>query len=170
MNTELNVYGAKDRDPDIKQVAAIYVRLDSKTEINNDVIEAVRNKLNTPGIFTTTYMSGSDEVQVNGKVIRYNYTVGNDVTLTNKNRVQFVLGMSASSFNGGANSKILAFGAIDYQDQGKTNWIYSDNCAVFDGNVITTQTPGSYKTPNASTAASADVSNVVVVPEFPEND
>lgn len=131
LNTQLNVYGKKviDSDPKITQTAAIYIQLDQNTTITEDVINAVKNQLKdtfTSGNFTT---SGS--VVVNGKVYRYDRAVGKETTLSSKNRVQFVMPLKAASYNGGAFSKMLVFGGIYYNDG--TGWVYSDNCAVYDG-------------------------------------
>lgn len=69
------------------------------------------------------------------KVISYNYNTSWEDTsdssaavLTNKNRLQFALPMKAEYYEGGSNSAIIAYAAINYSGKG---WILSDNCVPY---------------------------------------
>lgn len=151
-NTQLNVYGCKDSDPNIQNVAAVYVRLPAKDSNGNAITWSKENldKLNLDGIkndiktnldssnASSTYTVNITNVVTNGsaKVIYYSYkvtqsdTISSDqVKLTNKNRVQFTLQMKSDLCKvGGSNSAVLAFAAIKYgENDSNAVWTVSDN-------------------------------------------
>lgn len=163
-NTELNVYNAIDSDPNIKQVSAIYVRLPAQVtvsgatraftaaDLTSEIVNSIRIELNTQ-IYTNemlnrdfsndTVMKIVDVTKLaldkDGKIISYSLTVNDDTDhsakLTNKNRTQFVMPMAAVYYEGGANCAILAYAAINYDQDGDYDtagaetdeWILSDN-------------------------------------------
>lgn len=151
-NTQLNVYGCPDSDPNIQNVAAVYVRLPAKDSNGNTITwsEDNLNKLNLDEIKThikssldsssksSTYTVNITNVVTDGsaKVIYYSYkvtqsdTISSDqVKLTNKNRVQFTLQMKSELCKaGGSNSAVLAFAAIKYgENDSNAVWTVSDN-------------------------------------------
>ena len=56
---------------------------------------------------------------------KYQYMVGTGASLTEKNRVQFVLNLTESQVNGNY-ANVLAFTAFKTNDN--NNWVISDNC------------------------------------------
>lgn len=145
-NTQLNVYGCNDSDENIKDVAAIYIQLPTDVEWNennlskidfNSIRAEIQKTLteNNSHKGTCVVDIGGVETDHSGNVIYYTYDVvwnknpdyfeSYEVTLSNKNRVQFTLTMKAELCGeGGSNSAILAFAAINYDGIG---WIVSDN-------------------------------------------
>ena len=103
----------------------------------------------------------------NGKFISYTYNVGASedpyVVLTNKNRTQFVLPMTASLYEGGSNCAVLSFAAINYDVDTDYNtngietdeWKLSDNCIKFIY----------YKTASDVPAASITVKDITTDPQ-----
>lgn len=117
-NTMLNIYNYDNAN--ITDVAVIYVKLDSgETDYN---VSDIRNEL---AVF------GSGSITVNGKTAPYfsrTYsTSGNDaVTLTNKNRLQFILTLTEDQKKD-SYSNVLAFTAFKSGEK----WTISDNCAAY---------------------------------------
>lgn len=149
LNTVMNVYNCPDDDPNIKNVAVIYI-LDP-----NNYIQSYINENNTTAlsnIRTNVYnlikANGSKAqfsgvtIQIDGKndnkALGLTYTASKDL-LTNKNRVQFTTDFKQSAL---ATQKVIyTFSAMNYYNESatekdKTDWIVSDNCIkyIFDEN------------------------------------
>ena len=144
LNTVMNVYNCPDYDPNIKNVAVIYI-LDP-----NNYIQSYINENNTTAlsnIRTNVYnlikANGSKSqfsgvtIQIDGKndnkALGLTYTASKDL-LTNKNRVQFTTDFKQSAL---ASQKIIyTFSAMNYYkesatEESKTDWIVSDNCIKY---------------------------------------
>lgn len=144
LNTVMNVYNCPDDDPNIKNVAVIYI-LDP-----NNYIQSYINENNTTAlsnIRTNVYnlikANGSKAqfsgvtIQIDGKndnkALGLTYTASKDL-LTNKNRVQFTTDFKQSAL---ASQKIIyTFSAMNYYkesatEESKTDWIVSDNCIKY---------------------------------------
>lgn len=151
LNTQLNVYyNGKhiDNDSNIKQVSVIYVNLND-SEVGDDAAiatagAAARSWINTNSNFLTQATNPA-KVRKSGKVELYtgdtdkhvvimdtyqntNPASGNlQITLTSKNRIQFVLPMTSELYNG-TYSNLIAFVAIQYDDgTNPSEWLVSDN-------------------------------------------
>lgn len=144
LNTVMNVYNCPDDDPNIKNVAVIYI-LDP-----NNYIQSYINENNTTAlsnIRTNVYnlikANGSKAqfsgvtIQIDGKndnkALGLTYTASKDL-LTNKNRVQFTTDFKQSAL---ATQKVIyTFSAMNYSKESATDWIVSDNCIkyIFDAN------------------------------------
>lgn len=144
LNTVMNVFNCPDDDPNIKNVAVIYI-LDP-----NNYIQSYINENNTTAlsnIRTNVYnlikANGSKAqfsgvtIQIDGKndnkALGLTYTASKDL-LTNKNRVQFTTDFKQSAL---ASQKIIyTFSAMNYYkesatEESKTDWIVSDNCIKY---------------------------------------
>lgn len=149
LNTVMNVYNCPDDDPNIKNVAVIYI-LDP-----NNYIQSYINENNTTAlknIRTSVYnliKANGSKAQFSGVTIKIDgtndnkalgltYTASKDL-LTNKNRVQFTTDFKQSAL---ASQKIIyTFSAMNYYkesatEESTTDWIVSDNCIkyIFDAN------------------------------------
>lgn len=144
LNTVMNVYNCPDDDPNIKNVAVIYI-LDP-----NNYIQSYINENNTTAlknIRTSVYnliKANGSKAQFSGVTIKIDgtndnkalgltYTASKDL-LTNKNRVQFTTDFKQSAL---ASQKIIyTFSAMNYYkesatEESKTDWIVSDNCIKY---------------------------------------
>lgn len=125
-NTLLNIFNCSENDKNITDVGVIYVSLDSDVDYQNIDVNTINTQL------TEVIGSGNNsaEITVNGSnamAYIFKYTT-KQVSLTNKNRVQFVLTLNASEVSaGGANCNLLAFAAFKYNG----NWVISDNCVAY---------------------------------------
>lgn len=149
LNTVMNVYNCPDDDPNIKNVAVIYILdpnnfiqdyidKDNKTALKNirknvyDLIKANGSKAQFSGV--TIKIDGTND----NKALGLTYTASKEL-LTNKNRVQFTTDFKQSAL---ADQKIIyTFSAMNYYnesatEESKTDWIVSDNCIkyIFDAN------------------------------------
>lgn len=149
LNTVMNVYNCPDDDPNIKNVAVIYIldpnnyiqgyiNKDNKTALKNirdkvyDLIKANGSKAQFSGV--TIKIDGTND----NKALGLTYTASKEL-LTNKNRVQFTTDFKQSAL---ADQKIIyTFSAMNYYnesatEESKTDWIVSDNCIkyIFDAN------------------------------------
>lgn len=144
LNTVMNVYNCPDDDPNIKNVAVIYI-LDP-----NNYIQSYINENNTTAlsnIRTNVYnlikANGSKAqfsgvtIQIDGKndnkALGLTYTASKEL-LTNKNRVQFTTDFKQSAL--AAQKIIYTFSAMNYYkesatEESKTDWIVSDNCIKY---------------------------------------
>lgn len=144
LNTVMNVYNCPDDDPNIKNVAVIYI-LDPNNFIqnyidNNDttalsnirgkVLELIKengSKAQFSGV--TIKIDGTND----NKALGLTYTASKDL-LTNKNRVQFTTDFKQSAL--AAQKIIYTFSAMNYYkesatEESKTDWIVSDNCIKY---------------------------------------
>ena len=150
LNTVMNVYNCPDDDPNIKNVAVIYIldpnnyiqdyiNKDNTTALENirknvyDLIKANSSKAQFSGV--TIKIDGTND----NKALGLTYTASKDL-LTNKNRVQFTTDFKQSAL--AAQKFIYTFSAMNYYkesatEESKTDWIVSDNCIkyIFDVNV-----------------------------------
>lgn len=144
LNTVMNVYNCPDDDPNIKNVAVIYIldpnnyiqdyiNKDNKTALEN-IRKNVYNLIKENG--SKAQFSGVT-IKINGtndnKALGLTYTASKDL-LTNKNRVQFTTDFKQSAL---ADQKIIyTFSAMNYSKESATDWIVSDNCIkyIFDAN------------------------------------
>lgn len=149
LNTVMNVYNCPDDDPNIKNVAVIYIldpnnfiedyiKKDNTTALKN-IRENVYNLIKANG--SKAQFSGVT-IKINGtndnKALGLTYTASKEL-LTNKNRVQFTTDFKQSAL---ADQKIIyTFSAMNYYnesatEESKTDWIVSDNCIkyIFDAN------------------------------------
>lgn len=149
LNTVMNVYNCPDDDPNIKNVAVIYI-LDPNNYIqgyinkdNKTALKNIRDK-----VYGLIKANGSQAqfsgvtIQIDGKndnkALGLTYTASKEL-LTNKNRVQFTTDFKQSAL---ADQKIIyTFSAMNYYNESatekdKTDWIVSDNCIkyIFDAN------------------------------------
>lgn len=149
LNTVMNVYNCPDDDPNIKNVAVIYIldpnnyiqdyiNKDNKTALKNirknvyDLIKANGSKAQFSGV--TIKIDGTYD----NKALGLTYTASKEL-LTNKNRVQFTTDFKQSAL---ADQKIIyTFSAMNYfkesaTEESTTDWIVSDNCIkyIFDAN------------------------------------
>lgn len=149
LNTVMNVYNCPDDDPNIKNVAVIYIldpknfiedyiKKDNTTALSNirknvyDLIKANGSKAQFSGV--TIKIDGTND----NKALGLTYTASKDL-LTNKNRVQFTTDFKQSAL--AAQKIIYTFSAMNYfnesaTEKDKTDWIVSDNCIkyMFDEN------------------------------------
>mgnify|MGYP004519647581 CR=1 FL=1 len=149
LNTVMNVYNCPDDDPNIKNVAVIYIldpnnyiqdyiNKDNKTALENirknvyDLIKANGSKAQFSGV--TIQIDGKND----NKALGLTYTASKEL-LTNKNRVQFTTDFKQSAL--AAQKIIYTFSAMNYfkesaTEESKTDWIVSDNCIkyIFDAN------------------------------------
>lgn len=149
LNTVMNVYNCPDDDPNIKNVAVIYIldpnnyiqdyiNKDNKTALSNirknvyNLIKENGSKAQFSGV--TIKIDGTND----NKALGLTYTASKDL-LTNKNRVQFTTDFKQSAL--AAQKVIYTFSAMNYYkesatEKDKTDWIVSDNCIkyIFDEN------------------------------------
>lgn len=144
LNTVMNVYNCPDDDPNIKNVAVIYIldpnnyiqdyiNKDNTTALENirknvyDLIKANGSKAQFSGV--TIKINGTND----NKALGLTYTASKDL-LTNKNRVQFTTDFKQSAL--AAQKFIYTFSAMNYSKESATDWIVSDNCIkyIFDEN------------------------------------
>lgn len=144
LNTVMNVYNCPDDDPNIKNVAVIYIldpnnyiqdyiNKDNKTALKNirknvyDLIKANGSKAQFSGV--TIKIDGTND----NKALGLTYKASTDL-LTNKNRVQFTTDFKQSAL---ADQKIIyTFSAMNYYkesatEESKIDWIVSDNCIKY---------------------------------------
>lgn len=149
LNTVMNVYNCPDDDPNIKNVAVIYI-LDP-----NNYIQSYINENNTTAlknirtsVYNLIHENGSKAqfsgvtIKIDGKndntALGLTYKASKNL-LTNKNRVQFTTDFKQKAL---ADQKIIyTFSAMNYYkesatEESKTDWIVSDNCIkyIFDEN------------------------------------
>lgn len=149
LNTVMNVYNCPDDDPNIQNVAVIYI-LDPNNFIqkyiekkNTTALENIRKN-----VYNLIHDNGSKAqfsgvtIKIDGtndnKALGLTYTASKEL-LTNKNRVQFTTDFKQSAL---ATQKIIyTFSAMNYfnesaTEKDKTDWIVSDNCIkyIFDAN------------------------------------
>lgn len=139
LNTVMNVYNCPDDDPNIKNVAVIYI-LDP-----NNYIQDYINKGNTTAlsnirknVYNLIKENGSKAqfsgvtIKIDGtndnKALGLTYTASKDL-LTNKNRVQFTTDFKQSAL--AAQKVIYTFSAMNYSKESATDWIVSDNCIKY---------------------------------------
>lgn len=141
LNTVMNVYNCPDDDPNIKNVAVIYI-LDP-----NKYIQGYINDKNTTAlsnIRTNVYnlIKANDSqaqfsvtIKIDGtndyKALGLTYKASKEL-LTNKNRVQFTTDFKQSAL--AAQKFIYTFSAMNYEsatEKDKTDWIVSDNCIKY---------------------------------------
>lgn len=149
LNTVMNVYNCPDDDPNIKNVAVIYI-----LDPNNYIQDYIKNENTTAlknirkNVYDLIKANGSKAqfsgvtIKINGtndnKALGLTYTASKEL-LTNKNRVQFTTDFKQSAL---ADQKIIyTFSAMNYYnesatEESKTDWIVSDNCIkyIFDAN------------------------------------
>lgn len=149
LNTVMNVYNCPDDDPNIKNVAVIYI-LDPNNYIQNYINENNTTALSNirKNVYNLIKENGSKAqfsgvtIKINGtndnKALGLTYTASKDL-LTNKNRVQFTTDFKQSAL--AAQKVIYTFSAMNYYkesatEESKTDWIVSDNCIkyIFDEN------------------------------------
>lgn len=144
LNTVMNVYNCPDDDPNIKNVAVIYI-LDPNNYIQSYINE--NNKTALSNIRKNVYdliKENSSKAQFSGVTIKIDgkndnkalgltYTASKDL-LTNKNRVQFTTDFKQSAL--AVQKVIYTFSAMNYSKESATDWIVSDNCIkyIFDEN------------------------------------
>lgn len=139
LNTVMNVYNCPDDDPNIKNVAVIYIldpnnyiqdyiNKDNKTALENirknvyDLIKANGSKAQFSGV--TIKIDGEND----NKALGLTYTASKDL-LTNKNRVQFTTDFKQSAL--AVQKVIYTFSAMNYSKESATDWIVSDNCIKY---------------------------------------
>lgn len=149
LNTVMNVYNCPDDDPNIKNVAVIYI-LDPhnyiQDYIDNNKTTALENI--RKNVYDLIKANGSNAqfsgvtIKIDGKndnkALGLTYTASKEL-LTNKNRVQFTTDFKQKAL---ADQKIIyTFSAMNYYnesatEESKTDWIVSDNCIkyLFDEN------------------------------------
>lgn len=149
LNTVMNVYNCPDDDPNIKNVAVIYI-LDPhnyiQDYIDNNKTTALENI--RKNVYNLIKANGSQAqfsgvtIQIDGKndnkALGLTYTASKEL-LTNKNRVQFTTDFKQKAL---ADQKVIyTFSAMNYYnesatEESKTDWIVSDNCIkyIFDAN------------------------------------
>ena len=149
LNTVMNVYNCPDDDPNIKNVAVIYI-----LDPHNYIQDYIKNENTTAlknirkNVYDLIKANGSQAqfsgvtIKINGtndnKALGLTYTASKEL-LTNKNRVQFTTDFKQSAL---ADQKIIyTFSAMNYYnesatEESKTDWIVSDNCIkyIFDAN------------------------------------
>lgn len=139
LNTVMNVYNCPDDDPNIKNVAVIYIldpnnyiqdyiNKDNTTALKNirdkvyDLIKANGSKAQFSGV--TIKIDGTND----NKALGLTYTASKEL-LTNKNRVQFTTDFKQSAL--AAQKFIYTFSAMNYSKESATDWIVSDNCIKY---------------------------------------
>lgn len=144
LNTVMNVYNCPDDDPNIKNVAVIYI-LDPNNYIQNYIDKGDTTALSNirKNVYNLIKANGSKAqfsgvtIKIDGtndnKALGLTYTASTDL-LTNKNRVQFTTDFKQSAL---ASQKIIyTFSAMNYYkesatEESKTDWIVSDNCIKY---------------------------------------
>lgn len=144
LNTVMNVYNCPDDDPNIKNVAVIYI-LDPKNFIEDYIKKDNTTALSNirKNVYNLIKENGSKAqfsgvtIKINGtndnKALGLTYTASKDL-LTNKNRVQFTTDFKQSAL---ATQKVIyTFSAMNYYNESatekdKTDWIVSDNCIKY---------------------------------------
>lgn len=144
LNTVMNVYNCPDDDPNIKNVAVIYI-LDPNNYIQNYIDKGDTTALSNirKNVYNLIKANGSKAqfsgvtIKIDGtndnKALGLTYTASTDL-LTNKNRVQFTTDFKQSAL---ADQKIIyTFSAMNYYnesatEESKTDWIVSDNCIKY---------------------------------------
>lgn len=143
LNTVMNVYNCPDDDPNIKNVAVIYI-LDPNNCIQNyidkndtDALKNIRGKVLELIRANSSQAQFSVTIKIDGKndnkALGLTYTASPKL-LTNKNRVQFTTDFKQSAL---ADQKIIyTFSAMNYYnesatEESKTDWIVSDNCIKY---------------------------------------
>ena len=142
LNTVMNVYNCPDDDPNIKNVAVIYI-LDPhnyiQDYIDNNKTTALENI--RKNVYDLIKANGSKAqfsvtIKIDGendnKALGLTYTASKEL-LTNKNRVQFTTDFKQSAL---VNQKVYTFSAMNYYkesatEESKTDWIVSDNCIKY---------------------------------------
>lgn len=147
LNTVMNVYNCPDDDPNIKNVAVIYI-LDPNNYIQDYIDKGNTTALSNirKNVYNLIKENGS-KAQFSGVTIKIDGTNDNTALgltykasknlLTNKNRVQFTTDFKQSAL--AAQKIIYTFSAMNYEsatEESKTDWIVSDNCIkyIFDAN------------------------------------
>ena len=139
LNTVMNVYNCPDDDPNIKNVAVIYI-LDphnyiqdyidnNKTTALENIRKNVYNLIKANG--SKAQFSGVT-IKIDGendnKALGLTYKASPEL-LTNKNRVQFTTDFKQKAL---ADQKIIyTFSAMNYYKESATDWIVSDNCIKY---------------------------------------
>ena len=142
LNTVMNVYNCPDDDPNIKNVAVIYI-LDPNDFIqtyiknnNKDALKNIRknvyNLINANGSKAQFSVTIKIDGENDNKALGLTYTASKEL-LTNKNRVQFTTDFKQSAL---VNQKVYTFSAMNYYkesatEKDKTDWIVSDNCIKY---------------------------------------
>lgn len=144
LNTVMNVYNCPDDDPNIKNVAVIYI-LDPNNYIQDYIDKGNTTALSNirKNVYNLIKENGSKAqfsgvtIKIDGtndnKALGLTYTASKDL-LTNKNRVQFTTDFKQSAL---ATQKVIyTFSAMNYSKESATDWIVSDNCIkyIFDAN------------------------------------
>lgn len=144
LNTVMNVYNCPDDDPNIKNVAVIYI-LDPhnyiQDYIDNNKTTALENI--RKNVYDLIKANGSNAqfsgvtIKIDGKndnkALGLTYTASTNL-LTNKNRVQFTTDFKQKAL---ADQNIIyTFSAMNYYkesatEKGATDWIVSDNCIKY---------------------------------------
>lgn len=144
LNTVMNVYSCPDDDPNIKNVAVIYI-LDPhnyiQDYIDNNKTTALENI--RKNVYDLIKANGSNAqfsgvtIKIDGKndnkALGLTYTASTNL-LTNKNRVQFTTDFKQKAL---ADQNIIyTFSAMNYYkesatEKGATDWIVSDNCIKY---------------------------------------
>lgn len=125
-NTMLNVYNYDD-NTNITDVAVIYVKLGSG--VNDYNVSDIRKSLSNFGGNGTVTIGGNS-----ANYFSYTYSTSGEnaaATLTNKNRLQFMLNLKENQINSDY-SNVLVFTAFK-TDSG--SWTISDNCAAYKNGV-----------------------------------
>lgn len=158
-NTQLNVFNSPDSNPNITNIAAIYVQLrvnGSGTEYTTKhAYELLQESEFVTTLKSTVYdiiKNETDTGTYKGNIVYKNETVGYDVTylrdnssLNNKNRAQFTLDIDKSKYEkNGSMSAMLVFGGIKVSGQ----WYVSDNFVSY-VNYEPSKTPAAASTSNA---------------------
>lgn len=139
LNTVMNVYNCPDDDPNIKNVAVIYI-LDPhnyiQDYIDNNKTTALENI--RKNVYNLIKANGSQAqfsgvtIKIDGKndnkALGLTYTASKEL-LTNKNRVQFTTDFKQSAL--AAQKIIYTFSAMNYSKESATDWIVSDNCIKY---------------------------------------
>ena len=142
LNTVMNVYNCPDDDPNIKNVAVIYIldphnyiqdyiNKDNKTALENirkNVYDLIHENGSKAQFSVTIKIDGEND----NKALGLTYTASEEL-LTNKNRVQFTTDFKQSAL---VNQKVYTFSAMNYYkesatEESKTDWIVSDNCIKY---------------------------------------
>lgn len=142
LNTVMNVYNCPDDDPNIKNVAVIYI-LDpnnyiqdyidnNKTTALSNIRKNVYNLIKANGSQAQFSVTITIDGENDNKALGLTYKASKEL-LTNKNRVQFTTDFKQSAL---VNQKIYTFSAMNYYkesatEESKTDWIVSDNCIKY---------------------------------------
>lgn len=144
LNTVMNVYNCPDDDPNIKNVAVIYI-LDPNNYIQDYIDKGNTTALSNirKNVYYLIKANGSNAqfsgvtIKIDGKndnkALGLTYTASPEL-LTNKNRVQFTTDFKQKAL---ADQNIIyTFSAMNYYkesatEESKTDWIVSDNCIKY---------------------------------------